>query len=102
MGFFPGLSTTSALDTSTTNSNSSFDAIKVKLAPKNVQLLADRCAHGGKSMRSYHGPLDILENQSEFDSCGIQWNEMFELGMNNDGQSNVVTRDAIELKIRKM
>lgn len=34
MRFFPGLSTTTAVGPSTTNSNSSFDAIKVKLAPK--------------------------------------------------------------------
>ena len=65
------------------NSNSGFDAVNDKLAPH-------RRVYGGKSLLSYNGPLDILENQSEFDDLVIHWNEMFDLGVNSAGQSNVV------------
>ena len=63
MRIFPGTSS---------NSNSGFDAVNDKLAPQTAQLLAGSQAHGGKSLRSYNGPLDILENHSGFDDCGIQ------------------------------
>ena len=49
-----------------------------------------------------NGLLDILYNQSNFDRYTIQWNEMFNLRVNNTGQSNVGQRDAIQRKIKEM
>lgn len=54
------------------NSDSGFDAVKEKLHPKTAELLASRRAHGSASLRSYYGPLDILENQSAFDDAGMR------------------------------
>ena len=82
-------------------SNHSFDKIQ-KLAPKIAQLFANRLAHGGRSSRSYYGPLDILDIQADFDSAGIRWNEVFHLGVNNGGSSNVVKYDDMQKKVKEM
>ena len=56
---------------------SGFNVVKLKLHPKTAEILANRRAHGSSSLRSYYGPLDVLENQSTFDVAGIRWNDMF-------------------------
>ena len=86
---------------STSGSNHSFDKIQ-ELAPKTAQLFANRRAHGGRSSRSYYGPLDILDIQTDFDNAGIRWNEMFHLGVNNAGSSNVVKYDDMQKKVKEM
>ena len=86
---------------STSGSNHSFDKIQ-ELAPKTAQLFANRRAHGGRSSRSYYGPLDILDSQDDFDSAGICWNEMFHLRVNNTGSSNVVNYDNMQKKVKEM
>ena len=86
---------------SSSGSNHSFDKIK-ELASKIAQLLANRRAHGGRSSRSYYGPLDILDSQDDFDSAGIRWNEMFHLRVNNAGSSNVVNYDNMQKKVKEM
>ena len=80
-------------------SNHSFDKSK-ELAPKSAQLLANLRTHGGRSSRSYHGPLDILDNQADFDSAGIRWNVMFYLAVKNAGNSNVVEYEGMQKKIK--
>ena len=63
------------------NSNTIFDKVSVKLAPKTIQILTNRIAHGGRSTISYYGHLDILDDQTVFDCEGIRWTKMFELGV---------------------
>ena len=82
-------------------SNHSFDKIK-ELVPKTAQLFANRRAHGGRSSRSYYGPLDILDIQADFDSEGIRWNEMFHFGVNNAGNANVVEYKGMQKKVKEM
>ena len=77
------------------DSNHGFDKVTATLAPKTAQLLANRRSHGGKSSRSYYELLDILDAQVAFHGAGIRWNDMFELGVNNAGSSNVVKYDGM-------
>ena len=48
--------------------NSGFVVVKDKSVLKTAQLLADCRAHGGTSLQSHNGHLDILDNQSDVDS----------------------------------
>jgi len=84
-----------------TNSNSSIDKVSEKLAHKIAQLLANRRDHGGRWTRSYDESLDILDDQTAFDSEDIRWKEMFELGVTNTDKSNNVQYDAIKQKLKK-
>ena len=83
-------------------SNTEFTEVNSKLHPKTAELLTNRCAYGSASLRSYHGELDILENQSAFNDAGIRWNEMFRLGVNPAGQTNVVEYKNIRKEIEEM
>ena len=83
------------------DSNHGFDKVTTTLDPKTAQLLANRRAHGGKPSRSYYGPLGILDVQVVFDGERIRWNEMFQLGVNNAGRSNVVECDSTQKKVKK-
>ena len=83
------------------SSNHSFDKVKAMLAPKTAQLLANWHAHGDKLLRLYYEPLDIIDTQVYFDSAGIRWNGMFQLGVNNVGSSNVVNYDDMQKRLRK-
>jgi len=83
-------------------SNTGFTEINLKLHPKTVELLTNRRAHGSASLRSYHGELDILENQSAFNDAGNPWNEMFRLGVNPAGQTDVVEYKNIRKEIEEM
>ena len=67
-----------------------------------AQPLANRRDRGGKYLRTFSGPLNILDSQVDFNNCGIRWNEMFELGVNNDGKSNVVEYEGIRKRIKDM
>ena len=87
---------------SSQNSNNSFDAVRVNLAPKTAELLASRRAGAAQCVRTYYGALDILDDQSSFISSGVQWGDMFELGVNNIGDVNVVEYEKLQMRINDM
>ena len=84
------------------NSNHGVDKVTSTFAPKTAQLHANRRAHGGKSSCSYYGLLVILDDQGAFDGAGIRWNGIFQLGVNNAGNSNVVEYDGIQKKVKEI
>ena len=53
------------------NSNNSFDTVRANLAPKTAELLASLRTCSGQYARTYYGALDILDDQSFFDSSGV-------------------------------
>ena len=84
------------------NSNHGFDKDTATLAPKTAQLHANRRAHGGKSSRLYYELLVILDVQVAFDGAEIRWNDIFQLGVNNAGNSNVVEYDGIQKIVKEI
>ena len=89
-------------DANDKDSNEGFNKVHSALGPKTAAIFATRRSSGGRSLRTFNGALDFLEDQNIFDALNIRWNEMFELGINNAGQMNIVEYDGLQSKVKAM